>query len=859
MSVRNIAFFAIALAILGAITFVSLRPRDQSLLQAEIQRNVRQYDDAIYLNADYESAKNAANNLLTLSGKSEEPNVLQVRGLIRLAYLEIVSGKWGNQWKRKIKTCQSLVSQKPTIDRAELLLYLGGIRGKWQSRFDEGLEKIQEALWIANHIKDDRTLSLAYTKLSELHVFSDQPTLVAKNAYRGLTVAKSHGEKSIIVRAYRNLVDDLLYLDKIPEAAECGERLLEYMPESVEAMYVLYLAGKSNDLQYFVDNRVAEVEKLEEDGGKLGHRPTAKFGKLLARSAIGYLKRNEFAKCLERAEMAIPYLRCTGDQITLSACLKISRVAQVAMADDVEQVDKIAAEFGEDESLPEEVLTLTYAKLGEPEKSLYWKQRVLEHKENRQGSEIGFLQQSSELYWESELKLRKQTALTRDVVANSSKRVWFLSTVLVLGLTVCALLSSFYFLLRRERNLLENTVKSRTMSLSNEMKKANAADLAKSDFLAQINHEIRNPLTAILSYCDLLSYSPDDERSSEFVAGIESSSQHLRKLVDEILEVSKIESSELKAVSVEFFPQQSLNDINGTMFEQATQKGISLNCVFKGNREASILSDEKMIRQIALNLIGNAIKFTDKGEVTVTFELNDQDDADNAKLTIVVDDSGVGIPKNELSSIFDRFTKATNAGAREGSGLGLYIARQLVSCLNGEILLNSELGVGTNAIVSLPVKVSNGHSASLQTRLDPGTAGLKDPSFKSSKRVLVVDDQEMIRISLKLQLEASGLDCETTDTLERTIEIVESWSPDLVLLDLRMPKHSGFEVLEEIRQSNNAKIPVIAITGDATELVRQKCESYGFDGFITKPFMISVILEVLDSHNDETSTAALHR
>ena len=853
MSVQKILVFVAAFAILSAVLFAWFRPHDQSAVQSQIQKLVQEYDEAIYLNGDYQSAKNAANEIISLSGKSSDSRALKVRGLIRLAYLEIVAGKWGNNWGKNIKACQALVSQEPTIDRAEFLLYLGGIRGKWQGRFDEGLEKVQEAIWIANHVEDDRTLALAYLNLSELHVFLDQPSLVANNAYKGLTVAKSHGQKSIIVIALRNLVDDLIFLGKASEAAEFGKQLLELKPNSFEAMYVLYQLGESNQLEEYVDSRISEVKKLEEEGQRLGNRRAADFGKVLTRSAMGYLHRHELSKCRERAKLAIPYLEASGDKISLATCKKLLRVAQLEMADDVDKVDKIAEEFGEDEDLPDTFLTVAYAKVGELEKSLYWKQRVLERKEERFGREIGFLQQSSESYWESELRLRKQTDLNNEIISKSTRRVWFLSTIVALGLTVCALLGCFYHLLRRERNSLEETVKARTMSLSKAMEEASAADRAKGDFLAQINHEIRNPLTAILSYCELL--SSNHERSIEFVAGIESSSQHLRKLVDEILEVSKIESSGLETDLVEFFPQQTANGINGIMAEQATQKGLKLNCVFTGNHEIKILADQTKIRQIALNLIGNAIKFTENGTVNATFELKDQGKPTDANLTIVIQDSGIGIPEEEMGNVFDRFTKASNGAACDGSGLGLFIVKQLVSCLDGDITLTSELGVGTKAIVSLPVKIINDSVTNSQVRIDDGQNQINDPSFKSAKRVLVVDDQEMIRITLKLQLEASGMECETTEELERTIEFVENWRPHLVLLDLRMPKHSGFEVIKKIRQSNNSSIAVYAITGDATEKVRQKCVSCGFDGFITKPFKISTILEVLDSCHEEASVS----
>ena len=850
MSVRHILYSIIATAIMIAVLVSWFRTQDQTAVQAELKVLVRQYDDAVYIEGDYEAGKNAANKILGLASKSKNSNAVQVRGLMRLVYLEIRFGKWGNKWGNDIKTCQALVSREPTIDRAEFLLYLGSIRGKWQGKFDEGLKQIQEALWIANRIKDDRTLALAYARLSELHNLLNQSSLVAENAYRGVVVAKSYGQKSVVLNALRNLIIQLKFVNNLPEAAKFAKQLLELKPNAEYALFVLHLANESDQFEEYVDNRIREVEKFKEDGGSLTNLSSARFGKLLNRSAVGYLRRNEFAKCRELAELAVPYLKAAGDNTSLNTCMRMLTLAKLEQADDVAKVNKIAAAFGEYDHFPANALAAMYAKVGALQKSLHWKERVVERVEKRQRSDIGFLSQSAELYWESELKLRKKIASSDEVVAKSTRRVWVLSTALVLGLTICGLLGSFYFLLRRKSNSLEETVKSRTMSLSKAMQDANAADRAKSDFLAQINHEIRNPLTAILGYCELLSSGSSTQRSSEFVAGIESSSQHLRELVDKILEVAKIESNGLETESVTFSLEQIVGDINGIMAEQATQKGLELNCGIYGNQKLSIISDETKIRQIALNLVNNAIKFTEKGTVNVSFELKQQDDFNNGQFVIVVNDSGIGIPEKEKGTIFDRFSKASNGEVQDGSGLGLFIVRQLAKCLDGEITLNSELGVGTRVVVSIPVEVSNGLAPDSQVKNGEGQTELQISLSKSVQRVLVVDDQEMIRTTLQMQLNATGLECETTDELGRTIEVVENWRPNLVLLDLRMPKHSGFEVLEKIRQSNNSSIPVYAITGDATDLVKQKCLSAGFDGFITKPFKMSTILEVVHSTSE---------
>ena len=443
-----------------------------------------------------------------------------------------------------------------------------------------------------------------------------------------------------------------------------------------------------------------------------------------------------------------------------------------------------------------------------------------------------------ELFWESKVNSRK-AELSDKHAADSQRRVWLLSTALAMGLTVCTLLVGFYVLLRRERNTLDDLVKKRTQSLSDAMEAASGADRAKGEFLAQINHEIRNPLTAILGYCDLLSLT--QEQPHEFVVGIESSSIHLRELVDKILEVSKIESNGLELNSTEFLPAQTVSGVNDIVAEQAAQKELEFDCSFHGDATCSIFSDETKIRQVALNLIGNAIKFTQKGRVTVTFELIKSD----ALLVIFVKDTGIGIAEAETRAVFDRFSKASNGSACDGSGLGLFITSRLVNCLAGEISLDSELGVGTEVTVRLPVKFTCDQWSIANSENDHETNTAEIPSVDQSKRVVIVDDQEVIRTSLRQLLNAHGMECKTAGNLEQTTELIANWQPDLILLDLRMPQHSGYEVFERIRLSASLNAPIYAMTGDATAQVQEKCLSLGFDGFIIKPFKISTIEEIL--------------
>ena len=770
--------------------------------------------------------------------------------MVRLAYLEIAAAKWGNNWKEKIERSENLVSKEPTVDRAEFLLYSGIIKGKFQRNFAEGIERVETAIHIADDIKDDRTLAVAYTNLGELYHFLGHRNFVARNSYRAVAIAKHHGQKSVKVRTLRNLINELTNLGSFSEAALCGNELLEITPDSPHGLFTLFLDGKSEQYLHYVENWAQEVEKKKtENSATL--QDFAGVGKALKKLATGCVAQKRYSDCRKYVELAQPYLKIAGDDNSLQGCRNLLNVTKLGLANTVDEVDKIASESADNPSeISMTALAAAYANVGEFEQSALWKERASESKQSRSLSELGFLKQSSDLFWESEIRSRQAEVSDKQAI-ESERRVWLLSSALISGLLFSILLAGFYLLLHRERNSLEDTVKERTRSLSEAMEAASAADRAKSDFLAQINHEIRNPLTAILGYCDLLSLSK--ERTLEFVAGIESSSLHLRELVDKILEVSKIESNGLELNCIDFLPSQTTNDIHDILLERVAKKNLRFACSFEGDPDCSIFSDETKIRQIALNLISNAVKFTQSGSVTVLFALN----KDDSNLTIVVKDTGIGIADTETRAVFDRFAKASNGVDCEGSGLGLFITKQLVDCLGGTITLDSELDAGTKLTVCVPTVFSCDASANIASKNGLSVFDLESCEAKPGKRVLIVDDQEIIRTSLELLLNANGLECKTAQDLHQTLELIENWQPDLVLLDLRMPKQSGYEMLESIRQSVNPDVPIYAMTGDATSKVKERCISLGFDGFIIKPFKMKTIQDILVARSRSVDSKAM--
>jgi len=461
LTVRKLILLGILVAAsaIGAILLAQYRTNAELAVQAEIQQLAQAFDAALYVTDDYEAAKNAANGIISLAKKSNEPNATEARGLIRLAFSEIAFGQWGNCWKEKVERCEELISQKNTVDHAEFLLYTGTIKGKYQRKFTEGLERVRKARTIADQIEDDRTLALCYLNLSELNKFLGRRHLVARNSYNAVAIAKHHGQKPIIVRTLRKLLNDLVLHRKYTEASACGKDLLKLDPATQTGLYPMFITGDSDKYLHLVENKLETVKRKQKEKSAT-QKQLAAIGKSLAKLATAYAIREKYSACRKYAELAIPYLKMVDDKSSLETCQTMLYFTQLDLAKTVDEVDEIVESFKADhDETSMSALASAYAKVGEYKKSVDWCKLGDELKNKRNALKLGFARQAAEVRWNAELSSR-QAELSNKLAAESQRRVWFLSTALISGLTICALLSGFYMLLRRERNSLEDIVET---------------------------------------------------------------------------------------------------------------------------------------------------------------------------------------------------------------------------------------------------------------------------------------------------------------------------------------------------------------------------------------------------------------
>ncbi len=370
---------------------------------------------------------------------------------------------------------------------------------------------------------------------------------------------------------------------------------------------------------------------------------------------------------------------------------------------------------------------------------------------------------------------------------------------------------------------------------------ADASSRAKSEFLANMSHEIRTPLNGILGFTDLLIRGADEGNEVErqdWYRTMHSSGQHLLALINDILDLSKIEAGELEVERIRSSPHLVVAEVASMLRPRAQEKGLPLEVCYQGALPATIESDPTRFRQLLVNLVGNAIKFTKKGAVRIAVGLKDGDST--PKLSVDVVDTGAGIPADALEGIFDPFVQADSSVTRTfgGTGLGLAISRRIALALGGDISVKSETGKGSTFTVEIETGPLDGvkmidEAAAEALITEHATPAPSEPPVLSG-RVLIVDDGETNRKLIGLLLRRTGLEVITAEHGQAAVELARSGPLDLILMDMQMPVMDGYTATRTLR-SEGIVTPIIALTASAMRGDEEKCRAVGCTGYLTKP------------------------
>jgi signal transduction histidine kinase/DNA-binding NarL/FixJ family response regulator len=378
---------------------------------------------------------------------------------------------------------------------------------------------------------------------------------------------------------------------------------------------------------------------------------------------------------------------------------------------------------------------------------------------------------------------------------------------------------------------------------------AQGANRAKSDFLANMSHEIRTPMNAILGFTDILRRAgPQGAADAQkYLNIIHGSGKHLLELINDILDLSKVEAGRLEVERLPCEVHQVVLDVAKIMAVKAEEKGIGLRVSFEGPLPLEASTDPHRLRQVITNLVGNAIKFTAKGEVRISLRMDPQ--PGSTLMQIDVADSGIGIPSDRLESIFEPFVQAEASTTRNygGTGLGLTISRRFARALGGNVYATSEPGKGSIFHVSIDVGSLQGASwlpvEELEARREQGAAAAGESVtwVFPRRKILVVDDGRENRELLRVVLGDAGLDMVEAENGAIGLERAAEHDPDLILMDIQMPVMDGITATKTLRQRGFTK-PVLALTANAMKGFEREIEEGGFTGHMTKPIDIDVLL-----------------
>lgn len=408
------------------------------------------------------------------------------------------------------------------------------------------------------------------------------------------------------------------------------------------------------------------------------------------------------------------------------------------------------------------------------------------------------------------------------------------------------------------------------------------ASKAKSNFLANMSHEIRTPMNTIIGISDVLSENSKDEEHREYLEILKRSGDHLLSLINDVLDISKIEAGHMKLEKDYFHLSKLIKKVYDMLCIKAHEKGLHLSYSVSPNVPDYLVGDSSKLKQILINLIGNAIKFTQAGEIKIrvkkinhgdTFSssyhygnrYNDAPQYNNdIDILFEIEDTGIGIPQDSLKTIFHNFVQVDNSSTRKygGTGLGLAISKKLVELMGGNIWAESEINVGskfyfTTKFIMMQKEITpHRHTQTTKTKIENHKS-----KAKYNRHILLVDDSEDNRKLIELYLKGLPYNVESAENGLVAIEKYKNSSFDMILMDIQMPQLDGYIATQKIRKweedNNLAATPIVIVSANAFDEARQKSMESGATSYLTKPIKKTILLNAIEKYTTQNNTAGI--
>jgi len=416
----------------------------------------------------------------------------------------------------------------------------------------------------------------------------------------------------------------------------------------------------------------------------------------------------------------------------------------------------------------------------------------------------------------------------------------------------------------KEREKAENALRNEKIKSDNLAKEATQNSIVKSQFLANMSHEIRTPMNGIIGYLSLIELQAfeSEEEMKQFISSAKKSAESLLDIINDLLDLSKIEAGKMELVNADFNLSEIIDESISIILTKAKEKSLDVSREIVESSPLMLKGDSKRIRQIFTNLLGNAVKFTEKGGVKVSIK-SEMINSEDCFMKASVEDSGIGIPESKVKTLFKPFSQVDSSNTNKfgGTGLGLVICKEFVNMMGGEIWIESNYGNGTKIFFTIKLKVQNKNQvqgkADQLKKYELQSDNSKKPLLKTediktqrSKYKILLAEDNLINQKVAIRMvNDAGYYCEAVNDGSKAFEAVKSGDYNLVLMDVQMPEMDGFAVTAAIRKLQNGKsnIPIIAITAHALMGDKERCLNAGMNDYITKPIIAENLIRAIDN------------